>query len=249
MSRNFLGKVVAGAALGGASLLVGTPGIASADPSPTATDAGQMSTKPQWAKPGHEVTIVEVCDQPQESPWVWSELTGKLELNPERDRPAAPEEAPPAADLGPVEDYAPEAVESSTTPDDPTNGHADAHDPTKAETPKAEAPKAEESAEAETPTAEDAEADGGSGTGGAQSRSYAYRATAEIPADATPGHYKLKGSCGFGSLVVVPTGWVDGGDGGAGDNGLATSGAAMLGAAVLGGIVLMRRRRIDGSLV
>jgi hypothetical protein len=49
--------------------------------------------------------------------------------------------------------------------------------------------------------------------------------------------------------VVVPNGWVEGGDGGTGsDNGLATSGAAMLGAAALGGIVLMRARRINGSL-
>ncbi|MET8203215.1 hypothetical protein AB0C42_33780 [Micromonospora taraxaci] len=51
---------------------------------------------------------------------------------------------------------------------------------------------------------------------------------------------------------MLPHGGVDGGDGGAStgtDRGLATGGAGLLGAAALGGIVLMRRRRTDGSLV
>ncbi|MET8350108.1 hypothetical protein [Micromonospora sp. NPDC005206] len=51
---------------------------------------------------------------------------------------------------------------------------------------------------------------------------------------------------------MLPRGGVDGGDGGAStgtDRGLATGGASLLGAAALGGIVLMRRRRTDGSLV
>ena len=47
----------------------------------------------------------------------------------------------------------------------------------------------------------------------------------------------------------APKGWVDGGDAGSSVDGtLATAGGTLLGAAALGGIVLMRRRRTDGSL-
>jgi LPXTG-motif cell wall-anchored protein len=74
-----------------------------------------------------------------------------------------------------------------------------------------------------------------------------YYGRAEIPWDADPGKYELKGSCGEGTLVVLPRGHVDGGDGGAtgADREMTAGGAAMLGAAALGGIVLMRRRRAD----
>ncbi|MGC4880933.1 hypothetical protein ACLQ26_32245, partial [Micromonospora sp. DT43] len=83
-------------------------------------------------------------------------------------------------------------------------------------------------------------------------REFVYYGEAKVDKDAKPGRYELKGSCGEGELVVLPHGGVDGGDGGAStgtDRGLATSGAGLLGAAALGGIVLMRRRRTDGSLV
>jgi hypothetical protein len=47
----------------------------------------------------------------------------------------------------------------------------------------------------------------------------------------------------------APKGWVDGGDAGSSVDGtLATAGGTLLGAAAIGGIVLMRRRRTDGSL-
>ncbi|MGW5578040.1 hypothetical protein [Micromonospora chokoriensis] len=83
-------------------------------------------------------------------------------------------------------------------------------------------------------------------------REFVYYGEATVDKDAKPGRYELKGSCGEGELVVLPHGGVDGGDGGAStgtDRGLATGGAGLLGAAALGGIVLMRRRRTDGSLV
>ncbi|MEV4659871.1 hypothetical protein [Micromonospora sp. NPDC049301] len=83
-------------------------------------------------------------------------------------------------------------------------------------------------------------------------RDFVYYGEAKVDKDARPGRYELKGSCGEGELVVHPRGGVDGGDGGAStgtDRGLATGGASLLGAAALGGIVLMRRRRTDGSLV
>ncbi|MFI7573688.1 hypothetical protein [Micromonospora sp. NPDC049497] len=83
-------------------------------------------------------------------------------------------------------------------------------------------------------------------------RDYVYYGEATVSADAEPGRYKLKGSCGEGELVVLPNGGVDGGDGGVGagtDRGLAAGGASLIGAAALGGIVLMRRRRTDESFV
>ncbi|MEU5961574.1 hypothetical protein ABZ777_10250, partial [Micromonospora parva] len=83
-------------------------------------------------------------------------------------------------------------------------------------------------------------------------REFVYYGEATVDKDAKPGRYELKGSCGEGELVVLPHGGVDGGDGGVStgtDRGLATGGAGLLGAAALGGIVLMRRRRTDGSLV
>ncbi|MEU0550857.1 hypothetical protein ABZ272_24135, partial [Micromonospora sp. NPDC005979] len=82
-------------------------------------------------------------------------------------------------------------------------------------------------------------------------REFVYYGEAKVDKDAKPGRYELKGSCGEGELVVLPHGGVDGGDGGVStgtDRGLATGGASLLGAAALGGIVLMRRRRTDGSL-
>lgn len=52
-----------------------------------------------------------------------------------------------------------------------------------------------------------------------------------------------------GGECEAPKGWVDGGDAGSSVDGtLATAGGTLLGAAALGGIVLMRRRRTDGSL-
>ncbi|WP_285790703.1 hypothetical protein [Micromonospora sp. NBRC 101691] len=80
---------------------------------------------------------------------------------------------------------------------------------------------------------------------------FVYYGEAEIPWDAEPGKYELKGSCGEGTLIVLPKGHVKGGDGGATgtDREATVGGAAMLGAAALGGIVLMRRRRTDASLV
>ncbi|WLS47987.1 hypothetical protein Q3V37_12575 [Micromonospora profundi] len=94
--------------------------------------------------------------------------------------------------------------------------------------------------------------DHGKDGGWEREREFVYYGEAKVDKDAKPGRYELKGSCGEGELVVLPHGGVDGGDGGAStgtDRGLATGGASLLGAAALGGIVLMRRRRTDGSLV
>ncbi len=84
MAKKMLGKVVAGAALGGASLLVFAPGVAFADGQPHENE-GKVFAKPHAAKPGEEIKLVEICEKPQENAFVWSKVTGKVKLEPARD--------------------------------------------------------------------------------------------------------------------------------------------------------------------
>ncbi|WP_089158450.1 hypothetical protein [Micromonospora sp. NBS 11-29] len=81
MADKMLGKVVAGAALGGASLLVFTPGMAYAG----GHDDGKVITKPHVVKAGDTVELLEICPEPQEHAYVWSKVTGKVDLHPARD--------------------------------------------------------------------------------------------------------------------------------------------------------------------
>ncbi|MFD0822727.1 hypothetical protein ACFQ0D_31390, partial [Micromonospora zhanjiangensis] len=86
MSKKFLGKMIAGAALGGASLLVFAPGAALADGGPHHQgQEGAIFTKPKAVKPGHEAAIYQICDDPQEHATAWSEVTGKVKLKPKKD--------------------------------------------------------------------------------------------------------------------------------------------------------------------
>ncbi|MFF5224791.1 hypothetical protein ACFY21_26875, partial [Micromonospora sp. NPDC000212] len=86
MAKKMLGKVVAGAALGGASLLVFTPGIAFADGHHDGEDRdGKVIAKPHVVKPGDEVKLLEICPEPQEHAYVWSKVTGKVDLKPARE--------------------------------------------------------------------------------------------------------------------------------------------------------------------
>ncbi|MCM0674054.1 hypothetical protein NCC78_04970 [Micromonospora phytophila] len=85
MANKMLGKVVAGAALGGASLLVFTPGIAFAD-GHHHDDEGKVYAKPHVVKAGDEVKLLEVCEEPQKHAYVWSKVTGKVKLKPADDR-------------------------------------------------------------------------------------------------------------------------------------------------------------------
>ncbi|SCG44458.1 hypothetical protein [Micromonospora halophytica] len=83
MANKMLGKVVAGAALGGASLLVFTPGIAFADGAQPGGDSeGKVIAKPHAVKPGETVKLLEICPTPQEHAYVWSKVTGKVKLKP-----------------------------------------------------------------------------------------------------------------------------------------------------------------------
>ncbi|MET8086854.1 hypothetical protein ABZT87_22595, partial [Micromonospora sp. NPDC005237] len=83
MAKKMLGKVVAGAALGGASLLVFAPGIAFADGHHD--DDGKVFAKPHVVKAGDEVKLLEICPDRQEHAFVWSKVTGKVKLKPVRD--------------------------------------------------------------------------------------------------------------------------------------------------------------------
>lgn len=83
MANKMLGKVVAGAALGGASLLVFTPGIAFADGH---QDEGKVYAKPHVVKAGDTVKLIEVCPDRQEHAFVWSKVTGKVKLKPVQGR-------------------------------------------------------------------------------------------------------------------------------------------------------------------
>ncbi|NYT92778.1 hypothetical protein HW126_02805, partial [Salinispora sp. H7-4] len=85
MAKKLLGKVVAGAALGGASLLVCAPGIAVADDHRRGNE-GRVQAKPHAVKAGQEVKLIQFCPTPQEHAYVWSKVTGKVPLRPAEDR-------------------------------------------------------------------------------------------------------------------------------------------------------------------
>ncbi|WP_165949907.1 hypothetical protein [Micromonospora sp. KC207] len=341
MANKMLGKVVAGAALGGASLLVFTPGIAFADGryDGEAHD-GKVYAKPHVVKPGEKVQLLEVCPEPQEHAYVWSKVTGKVELHPaekqgehgnqgteegsQADKKAAeektgeehgkakenetakPKEGEKAEggkgggnadgsysegsgygyDQGAENDYGKNGYEKNgydkngydsngydnngydnngydsngyDNNDHDSNGYdkndhdnngydKNDHDNNGHDRKHEKHRSGKNSDSGSSPE---------KGTGYHQEKSwehkkdFVYYGEAHVAEDAAPGRYELKGSCGEGELVVLPRGHVEGGDGGAAggtDRGLATTGAGMLGAAALGGIVLMRRRRANGSL-
>ncbi|NLU80563.1 hypothetical protein HCA58_19770 [Micromonospora sp. HNM0581] len=83
MAKKMLGKVVAGAALGSASLLVFAPGAAYADGQPP-TDRGKVFAKPHAVRAGEEVKIMQICPDEQEHASVWSKVTGKVQLESAR---------------------------------------------------------------------------------------------------------------------------------------------------------------------
>ncbi|MBB5115895.1 hypothetical protein FHU28_005734 [Micromonospora echinospora] len=80
MAKKMLGKVVASAALGGAGLLVFTPGLAFAG----GHDEGKVIAKPHVVKAGDTVELLAICSEPQKHATVWSKVTGKVDLHPAR---------------------------------------------------------------------------------------------------------------------------------------------------------------------
>jgi hypothetical protein len=86
MSTRFLSKVVAGAALGCASLLMASPALAAADDGKhhhKDDHGGWIYTVPEPTKSGHKAYIIQICKKEQEKPYVWSEVTGKQKLEPQ----------------------------------------------------------------------------------------------------------------------------------------------------------------------
>lgn len=293
MARKFLGKVIAGAALGGASLLI-APGIAVADGGydhGRHDHQGNIFAHPKWAKSGHEVTIVEICPEPQEHAWAWSKVTGKLSLAPKDDadstkdgygnwhRKQEGEENGSHDEKGKKDSPDTAKGKSDTKPEEGSKQPSDQKYQEKKESREkgSHAPEGKESEKGDKSAApkqdskdknghsEDKAKDNkkdkgyqegdkrdehGARKSGDEDDKWVYTTTVTIPWDTKPGRYDLKGSCASGTLIVTPKGWVDGGDGGATgtDPMLAAGGAGMLGAAALGGILLVRRRRTDGSL-
>lgn len=281
MAKKMVGKVVAGAALGGASLLMFTPAMALAAGHHDGEDEGKVYAKPDAVRAGDQVKLIEVCEKPQKHPFVWSKVTGKVELHPVRkdhgdgkdheEEAAAPDpdqlgkdgkdqqggEEPGGDDHGKGPDG---GYEYPKPPADGLGGGLP-DDASPAADPDwtGHEEYGQEEYGSRDGTGHDGhgmdeygrgEADKGEGGHWEHPKDFVYYGEATVSAGATPGTYKLKGSCGEGELTVLPTGPVDGGDGGMNttstDRGLAAGGASLLGAAALGGIVLLRRRRADG---
>ncbi|MFY1672931.1 hypothetical protein ACN27G_23710 [Plantactinospora sp. WMMB334] len=240
MSKKFLGKVIAGAAFGGASLLVFTPSAALADggyhpEGQRSGSSGRIFTKPHVAKAGDKIEVVEVCPEAQQHAWLWSRVTGKVDLTPgHRD------DHPTGGDSGTGGD----GREGGGEPED-TDGPSNPGDYG-----EYRGENGEETGPASGRPGGDHRAAGPDGWTGGDRAGFEYGTTVTIPWDAEPGSYALKGSCGEGELIVAPKGWVDGGAGGTSsgnrDN-LAVAGTGTLGLAALGGLALLRRRRTDES--
>ncbi|MEH1013967.1 hypothetical protein V6U90_12770 [Micromonospora sp. CPCC 206060] len=91
MSKKFLSRVIAGAALGGVALFA-APAAAQAEVVPPQTDGrhhehgthqrGHLGTWPPTVSPGQRAKLFLVCHTPQRHPWAWSSVTGKLRLKP-----------------------------------------------------------------------------------------------------------------------------------------------------------------------
>ncbi|WP_422773479.1 hypothetical protein ACN28C_11495 [Plantactinospora sp. WMMC1484] len=256
MSKKFLGKVIAAAAFGGASLLVFTPSAALADggyppEGQRSGHAGRIFTKPHVVKAGDKIEVVEVCPEAQQHAWLWSRVTGKVDLTPEhRDG------HPAGGGSGESGDGREGGGETAATERPSNSGDYGEYkgEDDKQETPSPPGPSAG-AVPAPSPSASgrpgaDHRAAGPDGWTGGGRTGFEYGTTVTVPRDAEPGSYELKGSCGEGELVVAPKGWVDGGAGGtpsgSGDN-LAVAGTGMLGLAALGGLALLRRRRTDES--
>lgn len=293
MATKFLGKVVAGAAVGGASLLI-APGIAIADGG-YGTD-GQIFTHPKGAKAGHEVTIIEICPEPQKHAWVWSKVTGKLDLKPkggadgekygseetygskeaygsqdETGNGSYDKQKPPTESGKPDKKHEEEdkVWKGPKTPSGENSAgrgasdmEPDAGDSWEKQGDNSQKPEKGTDRKEEQSGKKDDKSGGKNGyeEGGAsdghgaessdgESKKWVYATTVTIPWGTKPGRHEVKGSCAEGVLYVAPKGWIDGGDGGTTgtDPALAAGGAGMLGAAALGGILLLRRRRTDGS--
>ncbi|MBE1484697.1 hypothetical protein [Plantactinospora soyae] len=251
MSSNLLGKVLAGAGLGAASLLICAPGTALADDyRPGHEDnKGHIYTEPKGVKPGHKFKIFLKCEHPVERPWVSSRITGKIWLKPVKEHDER-EGRPQAPDDNGSEDpgqpsQPPQTGQPSLPPDGEQPGQPEDGQPM---LPEDGLPQ--DGADEQTEDGAGGQPQGGEGgQAAAYGDEHEYWAWAKVGSKTKPGHYEAKGSCGHGTIVVLPRGWVPGGDGGAStDTSRTVAGAGMLGAAAIGGFLMIRRRRTDGSV-
>lgn len=246
MSKRFLSKVVVGAALGCASLLIASPALAASDDGKHhgKDHGGWIYTVPEPTKSGHKAYIVQICEKEQKKPYVWSEVTGKQKLEPQ---PWHSKKLKKALELNNAEEWhghhgekgndKKHKIESDKKHKKHDGNDKKHHIKDDKKHKKHHDKKIEVLDELEKVEKKD--------------HPYAYFAKVWIPDYVEPGAYKLKGSCAKGKLIVAPHGWVDGGDGGLGsgtNTGLVTGGAGMIAAATLGGLALMRRRAADGTV-
>lgn len=221
MSRKLLGKVVAAAGLGAASLMICVPGAAAAE---IEYPLNSIYAEPKGVKPGDMFKVFLRCTDAVENPFVSSLVTGKLGLKPLLET----DNQPPVAPDGGQQPALPPGDEQSLLPD-------------------AEEPLLPDGEQSAPGAAEQGEA--GAGGQAVAEDAAEYWGLATVPPTLKPGHYAITGSCGKGTIVVLPKGSVQGGDGGATtDPGRTAAGAGLLGAAAIGGFLMIRRRRTDGAL-
>jgi hypothetical protein len=253
MSSKLLGKVMAGAGLGAASLLICAPGTALADDAPDGHEhnKGYIYTEPKGVKPGHKFKIFLKCEHPVQRPWASSKITGKLWLKPVKENG----EREPEREQAPDDNGQPETPGQPSQPPGtgqpplpPNGGQPPLPEDGQPPLPEDGQPPLPEDAQPQAET--DGQDQGGEGGQAAYGYEAKYWAWAKVSWKTKPGHYTAKGSCGNGKIVVLPRGSVPGGDGGASstDTSRTAAGASLLGAAALGGFLMIRRRRTDGSL-
>lgn len=304
MSRKFITKVIAGAAFGGASLLIAMPAMASAADDPHHDRdhkkvEGWVYAYPDHTKAERTVTLVQICKDPVQYPTIESDLLGVVELFPGTDPAKIVDHGKDKHGKkdGKHDKKADKNAGKHDKKFDKKDKKASKKDGKKHRVMAEELTDADAALEAELDAALEAELDAAledemqadltdgkvhkkDGKKGKKDHKgkepkgkkdhkgkedhkgkkhddhpWAYFAEVQIPAYAEPGKYELKGDCGKGDLIVVPSGWVDGGDGGFGGAttdttsvGLLAGGAGMLAAAAIGGTALIRRRTTDGSL-
>ncbi|MBO4208848.1 hypothetical protein [Micromonospora echinofusca] len=221
MAKKFLGKLVVGAALGGAALLVSAPGIALADQAPAPHKWGKIYTEPATVHPGQRIEIVQVCSEEQAHPKAWSKVTGEVKLHP-----VTHDKGEPGGQPGGM----PGGEHKGGRPGGETGGEH-----------KGGQPGGETGGEHKG-------GKGGSDTG-PEHKKFVYAGEAQVDRHARPGTYELKGSCAEGEVVVAPRGHVEGGDGGATTStGMAAGGIGLVAAAALGSMLVLRRRQANGTL-
>jgi hypothetical protein len=260
MSRKFITKVIAGAAFGGASLLIAMPAMASAADDPHHDRdhkkvEGWVYAYPDHTKAERTVTLVQICKDPVQYPTIESDLLGVVELFPGTD---------PAKIVDHGKDkhgkkdgkHGKKDGKHDKKADKNAGKHDKKFDKKDKKASKKDGKKGKKDHKGKEPKGKKDHKGKEDHKGKKHDdHPWAYFAEVQIPAYAEPGKYELKGDCGKGDLIVVPSGWVDGGDGGFGGAttdttsvGLLAGGAGMLAAAAIGGTALIRRRTTDGSL-